>query len=74
MQNFLIGVMLPKSAYEMAGRKHQAFPRRVSPDASKGSIMHWTAVVLAAYAAGFLEFWRLCDTAPAAQDEAVDAA
>jgi len=40
----------------------------------KGSTMHWTAVVLAAYAAGFLEFWRLCDAAPAAKDEAVDAA
>jgi hypothetical protein len=36
--------------------------------------MHWTAVVLAAYAAGFLEFWRLCDVAPAAQDETADAA
>jgi hypothetical protein len=35
--------------------------------------MHWTAVVLAAYAAGFLEFWRMCEEAPAAQDEAVDA-
>ena len=26
--------------------------------------MHWAAVFLVAYAAGFVEFWRLCDTAP----------
>ncbi|MCJ2012739.1 hypothetical protein [Methylobacterium sp. J-076] len=28
--------------------------------------MHWTAVLLAAYAAGILEFWRLCEDAPTA--------
>ena len=28
------------------------------------TIMHWAAVFLAAYAAGLVEFWRLCDTAP----------
>jgi hypothetical protein len=66
--------MLPKFVGEVTGRKRQAFSLRLQPDASKGSIMHWTAVVLAAYAAGFLEFWRLCDGAPAAQDEATDAA
>ncbi|GJE53502.1 hypothetical protein GOFOIKOB_6583 [Methylobacterium tardum] len=26
--------------------------------------MHWAAVFLVAYALGFVEFWRLCDTAP----------
>lgn len=32
--------------------------------------MHWTAVLLAAYAAGILEMWRLCEEAPAAPDDA----
>jgi hypothetical protein len=27
-------------------------------------MVHWTAVLLAAYAAAFVEFWRLCDAAP----------
>ena len=31
-------------------------------------MMHWIAVVIAAYAAGFVEFWRLCDAAPSTQD------
>jgi hypothetical protein len=31
--------------------------------------MHWTAVLLAAYAAGFLEIWRLCDAAPVAPED-----
>jgi hypothetical protein len=35
--------------------------------------MHWVAVILAAYAAGFVEFWRLCDSAPLVHDEAGDA-
>ncbi|KAA0122820.1 hypothetical protein CIW48_15355 [Methylobacterium sp. P1-11] len=26
--------------------------------------MHWSAVLLAVYAAGLVEFWRLCRTAP----------
>lgn len=26
--------------------------------------MHWAAVLLLAYAAGLVEFWRLCETAP----------
>ncbi len=26
--------------------------------------MHWTALFLAAYAFGFVEFWRLCKVAP----------
>lgn len=32
--------------------------------------MHWTAVLLAAYVAGILEMWRLCEEAPAAPDDA----
>ena len=32
-------------------------------------MMHWAAVVLAAYAVGFVEFWRMCETAPISQDE-----
>ncbi len=31
--------------------------------------MHWTAVLLAAYAACFLEIWRLCDEAPIAPED-----
>lgn len=31
--------------------------------------MHWTAVILAAYSAGLLEFWRLCRAAPLMPDE-----
>ena len=31
--------------------------------------MHWAAVCLAAYAIGFVEFWRLCQDAPVMQDE-----
>lgn len=34
--------------------------------------MHWAAVVLAAYAVGFVEFWRLCEAAPVAPDEGGD--
>ncbi len=30
--------------------------------------MHWAAVVLAAYAAGFVEFWRLCENAPSYEE------
>lgn len=32
--------------------------------------MHWTAVILAAYALGLVEFWRLCRDAPIMPDEA----
>jgi hypothetical protein len=35
--------------------------------------MHWGAVVLAAYAASFLEFVRLCDEAPLAPEDGTDA-
>jgi hypothetical protein len=31
--------------------------------------MHWTAVILAAYSAGLLEFWQLCRAAPLMPDE-----
>jgi hypothetical protein len=31
--------------------------------------MHWAAVFLTAYAAGFLEIWRLCDQAPSAPED-----
>ncbi len=31
--------------------------------------MHWTAVILAAYAAGLVEFWRLCRAAPLMADD-----
>lgn len=31
--------------------------------------MHWTAVILAAYAAGLVEFWRLCRAAPLIADD-----
>lgn len=31
-------------------------------------MVHWTAVLLAAYAAAFVEFWRLCDAAPFVED------
>lgn len=31
--------------------------------------MHWTAVILAAYAAGLVEFWRLCRDAPLMPEE-----
>lgn len=31
--------------------------------------MHWAAVVLTAYAAGFLEIWRMCEDAPSAPDD-----
>lgn len=34
-----------------------------------GDTMHWSSVVIALYAAGFLEFWRLCADAPIAEDE-----
>jgi hypothetical protein len=34
--------------------------------------MHWAAVLLATYAIGFVEFWRLCDNAPVLQDEGGD--
>lgn len=37
----------------------------------ENAIMHWAAVGLAAYAIGFLEFWRLCQDAPLMQDEPV---
>lgn len=32
--------------------------------------MHWAAVVLAAYAVGLVEFWRLCRDAPLMPDDA----
>jgi len=32
--------------------------------------MHWAAVILTAYAAGLVEFWRLCRDAPLMPDEA----
>ena len=32
-------------------------------------MVHWTAVLIAAYAVGFVEFWRLCDAAPSAGNE-----
>lgn len=31
--------------------------------------MHWAAVFLVAYAAGLVEFWHLCDTAPLMHDD-----
>lgn len=31
--------------------------------------MHWSSLVIAAYAAGFVEFWRLCREAPAAEED-----
>ena len=31
--------------------------------------MHWTAVLLAAYAAGFLELWQACENAPLAPED-----
>ncbi|ACB26565.1 hypothetical protein ABID82_003919 [Methylobacterium sp. PvP062] len=31
--------------------------------------MHWSSLVIAAYAAGFVEFWRLCLQAPAAEED-----
>jgi choline-glycine betaine transporter len=46
----------------------------VEGSSPKVSIMHWTAVLLAAYAAGVLEFWRVCETAPIAQDDIPDVA
>ncbi|GJD35352.1 hypothetical protein QO012_003682 [Methylobacterium aerolatum] len=35
--------------------------------------MHWTAVLLAGYAAAVLELKRLCDDAPSAPDDVPDA-
>jgi hypothetical protein len=35
--------------------------------------MHWTAVLLVAYAAGIVELKRVCDGAPTAPDDASDA-
>lgn len=37
-------------------------------------MMHWAAVILAAYAFGFVEFWRMCEAAPLAQEETLDLA
>ena len=31
--------------------------------------MHWCAVFLAAYTAGLIEFWRLCQEAPLMAEE-----
>jgi hypothetical protein len=31
--------------------------------------MHWSSLVIALYAAGFVEFWRLCARAPLAGDD-----
>jgi hypothetical protein len=31
--------------------------------------MHWTAVLLTAYAAAFLEIWQLCEHAPPAPED-----
>jgi hypothetical protein len=30
--------------------------------------MHWSVLLTAAYAAGFVEFWRLCVEAPIAEE------
>jgi hypothetical protein len=31
--------------------------------------MHWIAVLIAAYALAFLEFWQLCENAPPAPED-----
>lgn len=31
--------------------------------------MHWAAVFIVAYVAAFVEFWRLCKTAPLMRDD-----
>lgn len=40
----------------------------------RSQIVHWTAVLLAAYIAGLVEFWRLCDAAPISEDQGNSAA
>lgn len=37
-------------------------------------MMHWAAVILAAYAAGFVEFWRMCETAPLVREDVAEMA
>ncbi len=36
--------------------------------------MNWTAVLIAAYVAGLVEFWSLCHAAPCAEDSGNTAA
>jgi hypothetical protein len=56
----------------IGGERQPCACTRVHPYFQEDTLMRWAAVFLVAYVAGFVEFWRLCRTAPLMREDQPD--